>query len=213
MTNPYDERYERPGYYWGKTPSQICFRFLEERTMVPINASRGDMTVESVLWFLALFDELELTVWLDGGWGVDALLGRQTRRHADLDIIVASADSGRLVEALRQQGFDDIITDDRCERNFVMGHPEHGLVDFHVVERSPDGSGVYAPREVEWEISASELDGTGHIAGRPVRCMSPEYQIRSHAGYPLGDTDYVDMQALHERFGVPLLAEQIRRDG
>ena len=29
MTNLYDERYERPGYYWGKTPSQTCYRVLK----------------------------------------------------------------------------------------------------------------------------------------------------------------------------------------
>jgi lincosamide nucleotidyltransferase A/C/D/E len=26
-----------------------------------------------------------LNVWIDGGWGVDALVGEQTRDHADLD--------------------------------------------------------------------------------------------------------------------------------
>ena len=31
---------------------------------------------------LALLDLLEgLAVWVDGGWGVDALVGRQTREH------------------------------------------------------------------------------------------------------------------------------------
>jgi len=29
MTNPYDERYERPGYYWGKIPSPVCYRVLQ----------------------------------------------------------------------------------------------------------------------------------------------------------------------------------------
>ena len=29
MMNPYDERYEQPGYYWGKTPSQMCYRVLQ----------------------------------------------------------------------------------------------------------------------------------------------------------------------------------------
>ena len=29
MINLYDERYRRPGYYWGKTPSQICYRILQ----------------------------------------------------------------------------------------------------------------------------------------------------------------------------------------
>jgi len=29
MTNLYDERYERTGYYWGKTPSHSCYRVLK----------------------------------------------------------------------------------------------------------------------------------------------------------------------------------------
>jgi tellurite methyltransferase len=29
MKNPYDGRYERPEYYWGKTPSQTCYRVLQ----------------------------------------------------------------------------------------------------------------------------------------------------------------------------------------
>jgi len=29
VTNPYDERYERPGCYWTKKPSQSCFRILQ----------------------------------------------------------------------------------------------------------------------------------------------------------------------------------------
>jgi tellurite methyltransferase len=29
MKNPYDERYGRPGYYWGKIPSLTCYRVLQ----------------------------------------------------------------------------------------------------------------------------------------------------------------------------------------
>ena len=29
MMNLYDERYDRPGYYWGKTPSATCYRVLQ----------------------------------------------------------------------------------------------------------------------------------------------------------------------------------------
>jgi tellurite methyltransferase len=29
VTNPYEERYGRPGYYWGKAPSQMCYRVLQ----------------------------------------------------------------------------------------------------------------------------------------------------------------------------------------
>ena len=27
-----------------------------------------------------------IEIWIDGGWGVDALLGTQTRPHSDVDI-------------------------------------------------------------------------------------------------------------------------------
>ena len=29
VTQSYDERYDRPGYYWGKNPSQMCYRILQ----------------------------------------------------------------------------------------------------------------------------------------------------------------------------------------
>ena len=36
--------------------------------------------------------DLGVTIWLDGGWGVDSLLGIQTRSHSDLDIIIQQKD-------------------------------------------------------------------------------------------------------------------------
>ena len=47
------------------------------------------MTVDKVHWFLDLFSELGIKVWIDGGWGVDALLGECTREHQDLDIMIS----------------------------------------------------------------------------------------------------------------------------
>ena len=167
------------------------------------------MTTNMVHWFLDLFDKLSITVWIDGGWGVDALLGEQTRKHQDLDIIISWEDAAVLTEALFARGFVDIPTDDRTDRNFVMGHQVHGTIDFHVVELTEDGGAVYRPREVDWIISELELNAVGYIGGREVQCLSADYQVRSHAGYTLQDTDFADMRALQEKFGVELLPEQI----
>ena len=41
-----------------------------------------------------------IKIWVDGGWGVDALLRRQCREHSDLDIIVASEDVETLTKLL-----------------------------------------------------------------------------------------------------------------
>ena len=172
--------------------------------------SEGEgMTVDKVHWFLDLFDELGIKVWIDGGWGVDALLGECTREHQDLDIIISWEDSAILTEALAARCFVDIYTDDRKERNFVMGHRLHGRIDFHVIELTEGGDGLYGPGEIDWVITASELAAVGSIGGRAVRCLSVDYQVRSHAGYTLQGPDFADLRALQERYGVDLLPEQI----
>lgn len=168
------------------------------------------MTANMVHWFLDLFDELGIEVWIDGGWGVDALLGEQTRKHQDLDIIISWEDSAVLTEALLARGFVDIHTDDRKDRNFVMGHQLHGLIDFHVVKLTEDGGALYGPGEIDWVITESELNAVGLIGEREVRCLSVDYQVRSHAGYALQDTDFADLRALQEKYGVALLPEQVK---
>ena len=168
------------------------------------------ITVDKIHWFLKLFDELGIEVWIDGGWGVDALLGECTREHQDLDIIISWEDSAILTEALFARGFVDIHTDDRKDRNFVMGHQSHGWIDFHVIELTKDGGAIYGPGEIDWVVAESELNTVGYIGGREVRCLSVDYQVRSHSGYTLQDTDFADLRALHEKYGVQLLPTQIK---
>ena len=125
----------------------------------------SSMTTDKVHWFLDLFDELGIKVWIDGGWGVDALLGECTRNHQDLDIIISWEDSAILTEALLARGFVDIHTDDHKDRNFVMGHQLYGRIDFHVIELTEGGGAVYGPGEIDWVISESELNAVGAIGG------------------------------------------------
>jgi hypothetical protein len=46
-------------------------------------------------------------VWIDGGWGVDALLGVQTRPHKDLDVAVEPKQVAALREFLHKQEYRD----------------------------------------------------------------------------------------------------------
>lgn len=50
------------------------------------------MSAEDAIELYNLFRSHGITVWIDGGWGVDALLGRQTRHHEDLDIALRHSD-------------------------------------------------------------------------------------------------------------------------
>lgn len=185
---------------------------METSNLLTNSECVNPMTVDKVHWFLNLFDELGITVWIDGGWGVDALLGECTREHQDLDIIISWEDSAILTEALLACGFTDIYTDDRKDRNFVMGHQSHGKIDFHVIEFIDGGGAIYGAGEIDWIITESELNAIGSIGGRQVRCLSVDYQVRSHSGYTLQDTDYADLRVLYERYGVKLSPEQIKEE-
>ena len=58
------------------------------------------------------------------------------------------------------------------------------------------------PGEIDWIITKSELSAVGFIGGREVWCLSVDYQVRSHTGYTLQDTDFADLRALQEKYGV-----------
>jgi len=60
--------------------------------------------------------------WLDGGWGVDALLHEQTRSHADVDLVVDVAGLDRLVGSLRAEGYS-VLRDERPVA-IALRHPD-----------------------------------------------------------------------------------------
>jgi lincosamide nucleotidyltransferase A/C/D/E len=53
-------------------------------------------------------ETLGIKIWIDGGWGVDALLGEQTRLHEDLDIALQQKDVPKLCELLEADGYREV---------------------------------------------------------------------------------------------------------
>jgi lincosamide nucleotidyltransferase A/C/D/E len=150
-----------------------------------------EMTAADVLNFLDLADQLGLEAWVDGGWAVDACLGRQTRKHADLDLALSSPDMDVVARALRARGYKTAPRDDSRSTNFALADDDGHDVDLHAAELYPPGS----------------LAGRGQIAGRKVNCVGPEWLVRFHSGYALDETDHADVLALCAAFGIELPAE------
>jgi lincosamide nucleotidyltransferase A/C/D/E len=163
-----------------------------------------ETTAEAVGEFLDLMNSLGIQVWLDGGWAVDACLGVQTRRHDDLDIVIQERDTPRAVEALRVRGYQPVPRDDTSTWNFVLGHENGRQVDFHVIVFDEDGNGVYGPVENGLLYPAEALSGTGEINGRAVACITPRWLVAFHTGYAVDATDWADVSALCDRFGIPI---------
>ena len=159
------------------------------------------MDAERLVHLLARIESAEITVWLDGGWGVDALLEEQTREHDDLDLVLELADCERLIATLEEEGYECVVG--APPKSFVLVDRVGHQVDAHPVEFDDDGNGLYVMDDgATWPYPAEGFSGRGVVASRPVRCLSPAVQVIVHAGYELTAKDFRELRLLYERFGV-----------
>jgi lincosamide nucleotidyltransferase A/C/D/E len=167
-------------------------------------AAEPEMSSSDLIELLHLIDEASIDVWLDGGWGVDALLGRQTRRHKDADIILRVSDVPKLREILGRRRF--VVKDGTPPNSFVLSNGLGLEVDVHAVVFDDDGNGVYRMQNGEdWIYPAEGFSGRGSVESKSANCLSPTTQVLCHAhGYTPTDKDFRDMELLQERFGVEL---------
>jgi lincosamide nucleotidyltransferase A/C/D/E len=172
----------------------------------------SEMSAGALIELLAWIADAGIDVWLDGGWGIDALLETQTRSHKDVDVIVAKKDAGPLTEILERRGFQE--KDGGRPENFVLADDRGREVDVHVVEFDAQGNGNYRMENGDiWVFPASGFAGRGTVKGVEVRCLSPEVAVACHAnGYMPKEKDFADMERLERRFGVEL-PPQLRRPG
>jgi lincosamide nucleotidyltransferase A/C/D/E len=179
-------------------------------------SSASTMDVEAVLKVLATLDDASVHVWLDGGWGVDALLGEQTRDHADLDIILNTADVPKLQEALLAIGFQ--VKPGGSAANFILADKDDREIDVHPIDFDQRGFGFFQlPDGRRWPFPPAAFAGKGRIGERGVCCLSADAQVQCHGqGYEPTEEDLRDMERLQQRFGVvlpvSLCRQQARED-
>ncbi len=155
----------------------------------------------------------DIQVWLTGGWGIDALLGEQTRPHKDLDLIVQLKDIVRIRELLSHDGYGlkEIWSENRWVLDpngvetataIVLQDAEGREVDLHAMTLNDEGQGIPAWYAEGFIFSRQDLAGRGTIAGIEVHCLTPEMQILTHRGYVLPEEHQRDLELLREKFGV-----------
>jgi lincosamide nucleotidyltransferase A/C/D/E len=160
------------------------------------------VTAADVLEVLDRLDAAGVEWWVNGGWGSDALLGRQTRPHDDLDFAVRLEDVERLPGVFPE--FRRVQEQD-WPSAYVLRDERGRQLDFHPLELDERGDGWQPQREgppALWPREALAARGT--IGGREVRCTSPEFQVESHLYEGHDDLDWAAIRALCERFGLPL---------
>ena len=155
----------------------------------------------------------KIRVWLTGGWGIDALLEGQTRRHKDMDILILVDEVVPTRDLLGREGYglkelwsENAWVADSEGREIptalVLRDAEGREVDVHAMALDRQGNGIPAWTSEGLMLSREDLGGEGLIAGVRVRCLSAEMQVRAHSGYDLPPYQVQDMEMLRERLGV-----------
>ena len=163
------------------------------------------MTLGELRRVLAVFESLACPHWLEGGWGVDALVGRQTRAHRDVDVDFDARFEARVLAALEGLGYA-VETDWRPNRVELAADGER-WVDLHPLQVDADGAARQAALGGGWHEFPASYFTTGRLGDVAVPCLSLEAQLLFHSGYQLRDIDAHDLALLEGlRTSAPLTA-------
>ncbi len=149
---------------------------------------------ESLNYVLDLLENLNIKYWVDGGWGVDILTGKQNRDHRDIDIDFDSRFEEVLLDTLKNTGY--IITTDWSPSRIELHHPELGYLDIHPFIINEDGSAKQADPNGGWYHFKAEWFSSSLFEGRLIPCISAEALKLFHSGYELRETDHIDIKNL-----------------
>jgi lincosamide nucleotidyltransferase A/C/D/E len=187
--------------------------FNQARAYARARLALMTMTASDVVRVFDRLDAAGVDAWADGGWGVDALLGEQTRPHDDLDLILRVDDVPAMREALGREGF--ALVEGATDSNFVLRDPAARAIDVHPVRFDDRGQGAYRMANGEdWIFPPDGFEGRGRIDGREVLCLTADVQMLCHAqGYLPDEVDVADMRHLHARLGTRLLPPFDREPG
>ena len=169
------------------------------------------MCARDVLEIVDRLDAACVRIWLDGGWGVDALIGWQTRDHDDLDVVIPLPEGDVARRTLITLGFE--LTEDEATLCFVAHDASDRRVDVHTVTFDDEGGAIQRQEDgTFWRYPPKSFSGMGRVGGREVACLSVEAQVLSHLNYEPDETDRRDMRLLAESLGITLPAPYGPRD-
>jgi lincosamide nucleotidyltransferase A/C/D/E len=147
---------------------------------------------EDLFVVLDLLEKLNIKYWVEGGWGVDILTGKQNREHRDIDIDFNATFIEELLNALENKGY--VITTDWRPSRIELHHSKLGYLDIHPLILNKDGSAKQATPNGRWYEFESTYFSSAIFEGRIIPCISTEAQILFHSGYELREVDHIDLE-------------------
>jgi lincosamide nucleotidyltransferase A/C/D/E len=148
-------------------------------------------------------EENGIDIWVDGGWGVDALLEEETRIHNDIDLFVEESNSEKFIKLLKEKGFTEVVEAYTTTFHTVWKDNKDRIIDLHIFRFNQEGYIIFGGEA----YSPKVFSGIGKIGDKEVKCIDAENQILFHLGYEHDNDDIYDVKLLCEKFNIPLPSE------
>lgn len=133
---------------------------------------------------IAVTQSAGIPVWLFGGWGLDARIGRITREHGDVEFWVERIHADRSKAVLVEAGVTALTTQppaEACEFTW-----DDVLFSTAYFDRQPDGASVQLlGRWSDWLFPPGSFgDEPGTLDGMPVPVMSVSGMLAMKEQFP-----------------------------
>jgi aminoglycoside-2''-adenylyltransferase len=132
---------------------------------------------------VAVMQAADISVWLFGGWGLDARLGRITREHGDIEFWIERAQAERSKAVLMEAGAVVLPTqppEESCE--YAWDAVRFSTAYF---DRQPDGRIKLDGRWSDWQLPAESFaEDIGVLDGHVVPTMSATGMLAMKEQYP-----------------------------
>ncbi|MFD1464553.1 nucleotidyltransferase domain-containing protein [Lapidilactobacillus mulanensis] len=133
---------------------------------------------ETLFHILDLFEEVATPFWLDGGWGVDVVTGRQHQSHRNVDIDFNARYTETVVSKLKALGY--VVEVDWMPARMELKHGKYGYLGIHPIAFNADGSVTQANPQGGKFIFQKEWFTSTDYQDRGIPCVSKEAQLIFH---------------------------------
>ena len=151
-------------------------------------------TKEDLMTIINLLENANIKYWIDGGWGVDILAGKQTRNHRDIDVNFDAQHTEELLKILLKYGYE-VDTDWKPVR-IELYSEKYGYLDIHPFILNEDGTSKQADLEGGFYEFEKDFFCNAIFEGKTIPCISLKGQKIFHSGYELRDKDKQDIAIL-----------------
>lgn len=151
-------------------------------------------TKEDLMTVIKILEESSITYWIDGGWGIDILAGKQTRTHRDIDIDFDERYTEKLLKILKDYGYE--VYTDWTPVRVELYNENLGYLDIHPFIINEDGTSKQADLEGGWYEFEADYFGNAVFQGKTIPCISVKGQKIFHTGYELREVDKHDIEII-----------------